>query len=72
LAERGTGAADHRSSRHYQLRHSFATAAILRGVDLQTIASLMGHSDLKMLNKVYQHIQRCDQHLRDGLKRIVA
>ncbi len=56
----------------YQLRHSFATSAILRGVDLQTIAILMGHADLKMLNKVYQHIQRCDQHLRSGLERIVA
>ena len=56
----------------YQLRHSFATLAILRGVDLQTIAILMGHSNLKMLSKVYQHIQRCDQHLRSGLERIVA
>lgn len=56
----------------YQLRHSFATSAILRGVDLLTIATLMGHTDLKMLTKVYQHIQRCDQHLKAGLEKIVA
>ena len=36
----------------YALRHCFATDAIVRGkVDLQTIATLMGHTDLNMLSK---------------------
>jgi site-specific recombinase XerD len=30
----------------YAIRHTFATDVIVRGVDLQTIATLMGHVDL--------------------------
>ena len=46
----------------YLVRHCFATDAIIRGVDLQTIATLMGHSDLGMLSKVYQHIEKRSDH----------
>jgi integrase len=56
----------------YQIRHTFATEAIIRGVDLQTIAVLMGHSDLRMLSRVYQHVRRCDSHLRASLERATA
>ena len=56
----------------YSLRHSWATDAILRGIDLQTIAVLMGHSDLKMLSRIYSHLQRCDRHLQDSLVRATA
>jgi len=56
----------------YSLRHTFATEAIVRGVDLQTIATLMGHKDLKMLSKVYQHVQRRGEHLQESLNRITA
>jgi integrase len=56
----------------YSLRHTFATDAIVAGVDLQTIATLMGHRDLKMLSRVYQHVQRRSEHLRDSLQRITA
>lgn len=35
----------------YTLRHTFATGAILQGVDLITIKELMGHEDLRMLEK---------------------
>jgi integrase len=53
----------------YSIRHTFATDAIIRGVDLQTIATLMGHSDLKMLSKVYQHIRRRSDHIKEGLRK---
>ena len=56
----------------YAIRHCFATDAIIRGVDLQTIATLMGHTDLKMLSKVYQHIKRRSDHLRAGLNKAVG
>ena len=56
----------------YQLRHSFCTNAILRGVDLVTIATLMGHADLKMISRVYGHIQRRDSHLQEALRRATA
>ena len=51
----------------YMIRHTFATRKILEGVDLVTIATLMGHVDLKMLMKTYQHIRRRGEHLRKAL-----
>lgn len=51
----------------YAIRHSFATEAIVRGVDLISIANLMGHKDLKMLNRVYQHLAKRSDHLRKAL-----
>ena len=56
----------------YALRHCFATDAITRGVDLQTIATLMGHKDLGMLSKVYQHIKHRGEHLKAGLNKAVG
>ena len=56
----------------YAVRHTFATDAIIRGVDLQTIATLMGHVDLKMLNRIYQHIHKRSDHLRAGLRKAVG
>jgi len=40
--------------RIYDARHSFATKAIEDGVDLLTLASILGHTNLKMLN-LYAH-----------------
>ena len=56
----------------YSIRHTFATDAIIKGVDLQTIATLMGHSNLKMLSTVYQHIQKRSDHIKEGLRRATA
>ena len=54
----------------YSIRHAFATRAIIRGVDLISIARLLGHSNLKMLNEVYSHIHENDQHMQDSLRKI--
>lgn len=56
----------------YAVRHTFATDAIYRGVDLQTIAVLMGHANLNMLSRVYQHIRKRSDHLRAGLRKAVG
>lgn len=56
----------------YAVRHTFATDAIIRGVDLQTIATLMGHVDLKMLSRIYQHIRKRSDHLWSGLRKAVG
>ena len=56
----------------YAIRHTFATDAIVRGVDLVTIARIMGHADLSMLQKFYQHIQKRADHLRKGLEKAVS
>ena len=33
------------------------------------IATLMGHVDLKMVSRIYQHIRKRSDHLREGLRR---
>jgi integrase len=53
----------------YAARHTFATEAILKGVDLQTIATIMGHVDLRMLSKIYQHIHRRSDFIKEGLRK---
>jgi integrase len=53
----------------YAIRHTFATDAIIRGVDLVTIAQLMGHKNLDMLTRIYQHVKKRDDHLREGLRK---
>jgi integrase len=53
----------------YAIRHTFATDAIVRGVDLVTIAQLMGHKKLDMLTEIYQHVQKRSDHLHEALRR---
>lgn len=45
-----------RRIRPYDLRHAFATDAIAGGADVGTVAHLMGHSDVTMVLKHYQHV----------------
>jgi integrase len=47
----------------YALRHSWATQALLKGVDPLTVAILMGHEDPSMLSKVYQHLALNPKHM---------
>jgi integrase len=56
----------------YAVRHTFCTEAIIRGVDIQTVATLMGHVDLKMVSRIYQHIRKRSDHLRAGLRKAVG
>lgn len=44
-----------RRVRPYDLRHTFATLALMYGGDLKCISELMGHTDTKMILKTYQH-----------------
>lgn len=48
----------------YAIRHTYATDAILNGVDIITVSRLMGHSDLKMLERIYQHVMRDKDHMK--------
>ena len=45
-----------RRIRPYDLRHAFATEAIAAGADIGTVAKLMGHTDMNMVLKHYQHV----------------
>lgn len=44
-----------RKIRPYDLRHTFATLALMYGGDLKCISELMDHTDTKMILKTYQH-----------------
>jgi integrase len=46
----------------HQLRHSFATRLLTRGVPMKIVADQMGHSSARMLEKHYAHIQ--DSHVQ--------
>ncbi len=53
----------------YSLRHSFATHALMKGVDCITVSTLMGHSDPSTLAKVYQHLGQNPTFLHEQLQR---
>lgn len=45
-----------RRIRPYDLRHAFATEAIAAGIDIGTVAELMGHSSPEMILRHYQYV----------------
>lgn len=61
-------AADHRGENAvaYSMRHTGATNAVTQGVDLGTLAALMGHSDVRMTSR-YVHL--APGHLAKALER---
>ena len=52
----------------HELRHTRATLWIAQGMDPYMAARLLGHSDLKMLTKIYDHTSV--ETLRDALEQI--
>jgi len=50
----------------YSYRHTFTTDALLAGVDLTKVAALLGHSDAAMVARVYGHVGKHGQPLRDA------
>ncbi|HEY5258418.1 MAG TPA: tyrosine-type recombinase/integrase [Candidatus Baltobacteraceae bacterium] len=42
--------------RMHALRHSFATVALIRGLDVTIVAQYLGHSSTKITSDTYQHI----------------
>jgi integrase len=55
--------------RIYDLRHTWATRAAEAGIDLPTLAALLGHSKLNMVLR-YAHPQ--ERHQADAVKRLEA
>lgn len=53
----------------YAIRHSYATNALQRGVDPITLAVLMGHADVSMIAKVYQHLTANPKFLLDAARK---
>ena len=52
-----------RRIRPYDLRHAFASLALMHGADIKSVAETMGHRGITMLLTVYQHT-RFDQRRR--------
>lgn len=48
----------------YGIRHSFATEGLMNGVDSVSLSMLMGHSDVSMIARTYQHLARNPEFLR--------
>jgi integrase len=53
--------------RLYDLRHTWATRAAMAGVDLVTLAAMLGHSRIQM---VLRYAHPTQQHQKDAMKRI--
>ena len=47
-----------RRIRPYDMRHFFATEAIRSGADLKAVAEILGHANMTMILKHYQHTIR--------------
>ena len=55
----------------YGLRHGFGTRAVVNGVDLKTLAELMGHTTTRMTEH-YVHLAGQQPHLADAMRRATA
>jgi integrase len=53
----------------YEARHAFGTSAVVNGVDVATVAELMGHTSLEMVSRVYLHLATEQTHLREAVER---
>lgn len=53
----------------YSIRHTYATEALLNGVDPVSLCELLGHTNVNMLMKHYQHLGQRAAHLRQSAER---
>ena len=55
-------------TRLHSLRHIFASHLIMKNVDLPTIQSLLGHTDIQT-TMIYAHIT--DRHLKESVNKLL-
>ncbi|MCZ6904812.1 MAG: tyrosine-type recombinase/integrase, partial [Acidobacteria bacterium] len=51
----------------YDLRHTYATRAVMAGVDLPTLASLLGHKTIQM---TMRYVHPAEQHKREAVGKL--
>lgn len=56
-----------KSFRLYDLRHTWATRAAMSGIDLVTLAAMLGHSRIQM---VLRYAHPTEQHQAEAAKRL--
>lgn len=56
----------------YAYRHTFTTEGLARGVEVATMAELLGHQDLRMISQHYGHLAQKSQHLRAAVEQAAA
>lgn len=56
----------------YHARHAFGTSAVLNGVDVLSVAALMGHTSLEMVQRVYVHLAGQHDHLHQAAAQATA
>jgi integrase len=55
----------------YGLRHGFATRAVLNGLDIKTLAELMGHTTTRV-TEGYVHLAGRQSHLAAAMQQAIA
>jgi integrase len=55
----------------YSLRHTYCTDGLANGVPIATMAELMGHKDIKMIQRHYGHLEQKVNHLREAAQQAV-
>jgi integrase len=53
----------------YNLRHTYATRALVNGVGVAQVAELLGHTSTEMVSKVYGHLAGEFAHMREAARR---
>jgi integrase len=53
----------------YNVRHTFATQALVNGVGVAQVAELLGHSSTEMVSKTYGHLADQVTHMRDAARK---
>src|SRR5580704_11040170 len=53
--------------RLYDLRHTYASRAVMAGVDLPTLAALLGHTSIQM---TMRYVHPAEEHKREAASKI--
>jgi integrase len=53
----------------YNVRHTFATQALVNGVGVAQVAELLGHTSTEMVSSRYGHLAEEMSHMRDAAKK---
>ena len=56
----------------YNLRHTFATRALLNGVGVAHVAELLGHTSTEMVSQTYGHLAEQVAHMREAVRKATS